>query len=305
MSAKLRLWGRSASSVWMILAAAYAAFACSTTEVNGNDAGTSTSASTSPTASGTSSASGSSTSSVTSSSSTLAACVKAPAPEAGMSNLIASLCPADDSGAPGRFCFGSFAGYGGGTYFYPNNNGLVEDAGVDVPANPDAGVYCGTLASQNSFVAQPTTQGWTATGTVAGYSGVGIFFFHCVDASAYQGVQFTISGDVGNAGSASDASDAGAAANQLSFSVANQDDLLTDSGGNCTLGATCNQSTTPVDVTSTPTLVQIPWSQLMGGNPQVSDPARVVGIQWSWPWPCTVAPSVYTTNVVIQNISFY
>ncbi len=228
-----------------------------------------------------------------------AACTaQPPAPgDAGVS-LITDFSMVNGDGGPGSSVnFGSYSAtpglFGGGSYAYP-----TIGPGTDSPANPAAGNYCTTLGSQNSFVATATPgTGLVLSGTVATFTGVGLFLYQCIDASAYHGIQFTISGDVGNEGL-----DAGSP-DQITFSLSMPSD---SSQGTCTLGSSCGSPSYVVTVPAQPTTIQIPFQMLTGGAPLFAlDPSQISGVQWSLPWPCTQNPSVYTTQITITDVAFY
>ncbi len=220
-------------------------------------------------------------------------------------------------GGPFLVRWGNFQPFGAGTYFYPNNNG-IPGPGTDVIAQPDAGNYCTTLASQNSFVGAYSVadDAFHLSGTVATYSGVGIYLSPCLDAHAYSGIQFTVQGDVGDEGAQADsgsgsggdattAADAGTGG-QMTFQITQATDLNADSGnmsGRCT--TTCTPASITFSVTSSPTVIQVKWADLMSGSPyNLTAPSQITGLQWQYNWPCAVSPTPFTTNVTISNIQF-
>jgi len=228
-------------------------------------------------------------------------CVLPPqSPDGGLAVLTANATPlALDAGGAYLSTFGAYNGYGGGMYVFP-----TVGPGVDQPANPDAGVNCSTFASQNSFLPtfSPSTNAWAIAGTVAGYSGFGMWQYHCDNASAYKGIQFTVSGDLGVPGE--DAGDAGTAT-QMQIQVTQ---LSNDLAGSTT-GASCASNCVPASyyfsVPNTPTVVKALWSEFSGGspNPTIDNPGQIIQIQFQLPWPCTGGVP-YTPNVTIQNIAF-
>jgi hypothetical protein len=225
-----------------------------------------------------------------------------PAADGGIS-LVTNFSEVNGDGGPGSTA--SFGAYGssatviaGGSYSYP-----AMGPGTDSIADPSAGSYCTTLGSQNSFVATATPgTGLVVSGTVATFSGVALYLYSCVDASAFQGIEFTISGDVGN-----EQADAGSP-DQMTFSVSMPLDNAVSSGGQgaCTLGSSCAAPSYTFTVPAQPTTIQVPFGMLTGGVPIfVLDPSQIAGIQWSLPWPCTTTPSVYSTQITIADVAFY
>jgi len=229
------------------------------------------------------------------------ACTAKPpaAGDAGVSLITDFSVPNGDGGPGSSVNFGAYSSgpgiFGGGTYAYP-----ALGPGVDSYADLDAGIYCTTLGSKNSFVATATPgTGFVLSGTVATFTGVGLYLYQCVDASAFQGIQFTISGDVGN-----ESLEAGSP-DQIAFSIS----MVANGGppqGPCTLGGSCAQPTYAVTVSPQPTTIKMPFRMLTGGAPiYVLDPSQIAGIQWALPWPCTTSPSVYPTNITISDVAFY
>jgi hypothetical protein len=315
------------------LGAGLAAYGCTTTAVNGTpDGGSGSSSSGSSSSSGGSSSSSSGGSSGSSSGSSssggssgssgsssgtvadagpITCSAKVPMTDAGtfvISDF--STVAASDAGLANT-AFGTYPGYFGGTYFYPGFP-LVPGPGLpgmDQLPNLDAGNYCSQPLSQNSFVAavKPASKSWVWTGTVAGFSGGGFYIQSapvlCVDASAYKGVSFTISGTMGSAG------DAGT--NQIlfkAFEAADRQVLpagMAGPPGTCTMGAACNPPSYAFTLPATPTTMTVHWTDLTGGvpDPTLSDPSTLSGIEWDLPWPCTGA-TPYPVNINITNVQF-
>jgi hypothetical protein len=206
-----------------------------------------------------------------------------------------------DAGAGASTWFGGWSAdtsvFGGGSYSYPGMG-----PGTDSLANPAAGNYCTTLASQNSFVATATPgTGLVISGQVSTFSGIGFYLYHCLDASAFHGIQFTISGDVGN----ELVSNMGSP-NQLTFSVGMlPDDKLGNGLGTCTLPG-CTSPSYSFTVPAQPTTLRVAWEMLTGGAPiYVLDPKGISGISWSFPWPCAASVTPYTTHIILSDVAFF
>jgi hypothetical protein len=179
----------------------------------------------------------------------------------------------------------------------------------------------------------PTAGNWPVTSDVSGgnwhmtaangigdYSGFGLYFDNCshVDASAYSGISFTISGSVLPPGGI------------VTMNVATLDDqiaaswLLTHGGtpaatdpGRCiptsaTATNQYNQSecASPafvVNITATPTKVTIPWASFTTGKPMGVLPGNITGISWFFPPPTgagTTTPTPYPVDITIDDLSF-
>ncbi|HXU63120.1 MAG TPA: hypothetical protein VN962_15545 [Polyangia bacterium] len=132
------------------------------------------------------------------------------------------------------------------------------------------------------------------------YLGTTLYFNNCVDASAFSGVQFTISGSV-------------SAACQVIFGandVAHDDKVSDPLKGKCDAGSSCYAPNMPIPmaVTSTPQVMQIPW--ITGSSvPDVAlDPAHLVGVQWQFTVGPTAdggTPQNCTAELHIDDVKFY
>ena len=156
-------------------------------------------------------------------------------------------------------------------------------------------------------VATVTNGAWhialTAPGTAsAQYLGVGIYFngdsagTQCIDATAYTGISFDISGSVGGTGCTA----------QYSTNDSAHSNNATDPKGSG--DATSYAPQAAVTATSTVTPVMMPFSGAgapSGGNPAVGvEKSKLTGVQWQF----TVAAG--TTNncavdLTIDNVKFY
>lgn len=203
-----------------------------------------------------------------------------------------------------------FGNYGqsvyGGTFIYPAN--------VTSPGPCD------------STSAYPLTQdltggNWHVQGTVGTYSGLGLWW-NCntgtattpayagacvIDASAYTGISFTVSGTIGPVSS-------GTGTVGLSMQVATPSTMApkTDSAGNPKNCGTCAATTcgtnVAVAVSGTAATVKMTWAQL-----GVTETNAVAGISFSFTDPCSLnngystspcKPTTYPVNVTIDDIQF-
>lgn len=186
----------------------------------------------------------------------------------------ASALISDFSDATGSdpILFGTAPNLMGGTFAY-SGTGLTPPAlSIDSTGSGINGLH---------VVANP---GATADGA-NNFFGFGLFFDSCVDATAYTGVQFTITGNLGNCG-------INFAAN---FSETTSPDA--DTRGTCTL-ASCFPGSTPV--TSTGTII-IPFASAAGGSPPVIDPRSIIGVQWQMGQALGAA---CTADFVISDVTF-
>jgi len=183
-------------------------------------------------------------------------------------------------------------------------NGLIadfssEDAGIPIMGGLTSwsGILKPTYTLDNGML---NVMEDVAQSSAPQYLGTTLFFNNCVDASAFSGVQFTISGSV-------------SAACQVIFGANDvaHDDKATDMAkGKCDAGSSCYapNMAIPMAVTSTPQVMQIPW--ITGSSvPDVPlDPSHLVGVQWQF----TVGPTAdggtaqnCTAELHIDDVKFY
>jgi hypothetical protein len=124
---------------------------------------------------------------------------------------------------------------------------------------------------------------------------VGLYFngASCIDASAYTGVKFDFSGDLGGC--------------SLALGVSFFDDLSGENGakGGCPgPSSTCyGPLATVVPGTTT---VLVPFSSLTGGMPNGSlDPTTVVTVEWQLAGPVGVDGGSCAADFAVENVAFY
>jgi alpha-L-fucosidase len=184
--------------------------------------------------------------------------------------------------------FGNYGGLTGGEYIYPTS-------GSSYPLTSDV-----------------TQSNWHIGGTAGDYSGLGLYFDNCsrLDASKYKGISFTISGSIGST-------------NQLTLGVSTLNDSIAPAWINTHGGTSsapgrcipisgtgqyteqgCSSPTKTVDVTATPTVVSVLWSDFAGGSPEtsVATPSEITNISWTIPW--TGGGTPYPVDIVIDDLSF-
>lgn len=186
--------------------------------------------------------------------------------------------------------------------FSPPDAG-VSDAGASVGAIEIGGnvyAYGGSATPQYSFRAGTLEIVENASSTSATqYAGVGITFADCVDASAFRGVRFSISGSV-----------SGCAMNftaTISEDTYNDGTTNSDPQGACTQGLLdCYSPLVDVTgLTSAPQTISFAWPAFMYGMPeQTIDPARITGVGWTF--AIAAGPSgTCAADVAIGDVSFF
>jgi hypothetical protein len=137
----------------------------------------------------------------------------------------------------------------------------------------------------------------TAAGNVSEFAGFGLYVQNCADASSFDGVRFTISGNPPGG--------------KLHFALqVNQNEWATGVKGSCLAPdaqkfVNCVHPSVEITVTDTPTVVEVKWSQLAGGKPTsaaTTDASDVIGLQWILPWVDKMAP--YDVSVVLDDVEF-
>jgi hypothetical protein len=138
------------------------------------------------------------------------------------------------------------------------------------------------------------------TADVSTYTGMGVYFNGCVDASKYKGVRFTIYGDPGASGSV------------RFFPVVNRNrDVSTEFGvGSCVPAdpsepwPSCHPPEMSLPVTSTPTEHHVPWTAFEGGTPTpLTDGSDVLTLEWAFRW--LDGDTTYKGELTVDNLAFY
>lgn len=186
------------------------------------------------------------------------------------------------------------------------------------PENGSFGDFTDTFSGgtfpYGSIMSDVTGDEWHLTGSITDYSGFGLFFNECtlVDASAFSGISFTISGDTGGTPITLNV---GTAENEITSAwlEANTTDPVEPNHGRCepTTGqydGTCAAPSYQFDITDTPTTVEIMWSDLTGGSPASSvDPSEITFISWNVVAPTgvgTASVEAYDVDIVVDDIAF-
>jgi len=153
----------------------------------------------------------------------------------------------------------------------------------------------GATVTPIGLVQDFTASDWHVYGTVPGsyQGGAFAFNFACItDASAFSGVQFTISGHTG-------------ILNRLTLQIGFSGDQLgsfTMTGvGMCS--GTCRGPSAVVTLPATGTAtIRLPWSSFVGGQPLPTlNPAQLTSMSWQF----TGAPNPYSVDVHLDDLMFY
>jgi hypothetical protein len=117
--------------------------------------------------------------------------------------------------------------------------------------------------------------------------GVGLPLSGCVDASAYTGVRFTITGDLGTCG--------------LAFVAVPTEQAFVSNGGSCTTPSCWSPASAPFGVGTT----TVRFADLNGGSPPGPvDPSRLLDIQWQMSAPTDGVTAPCMATFTISDISF-
>jgi hypothetical protein len=226
----------------------------------------------------------------------VAVCSRGPAPEPVDTPMDPALrCPAlsqdglsdftYSGGDPRNVFFGADSSVPGGTFFYPE--GVLTS---DVSGND-----------------------WHLSGTVDTVSGFGIFLNGCseLDASAYRGIAFNLSGRIGDGGAL--VFFVGTAANQIAYTWLNAnraDASIADEPpnlGRCTPVAlrydgSCREARIGLTVQQELRPTRIEWQYLMQGCPEPSvNPSEITSIGWYFP---QVTTGPYEVDVHLDDLRF-
>jgi hypothetical protein len=135
------------------------------------------------------------------------------------------------------------------------------------------------------------------TGRVETYSGVGVSFQACVNASSFSGVEFSL----GVSGTSN--------VSLGMMTRENQPEPPTTTIGTCVPPdpnapfASCYSASTPLTVAATPAPLSIAFASLTGGSPHVSvNPAELVGIVFYLGWSSGDAP--FEVDLTLSDLRF-
>jgi hypothetical protein len=190
--------------------------------------------------------------------------------------------------------------------------------GTDFVHFDDATSLSGTenlypVAGSYPLTSDVTKNNWHISGTLGDYSGFGLSIENCnrIDASAYRGIFFTISGSVPQGNQITMGIGTLNNTPAATWLIANGDTstMPADPGrciptaGNQYYHPGCTDATTLIPVTPTPTVQNILWSDFSGGVPEASvNPSGIVAIYWYFPWSSGSTPSA--VDIVIDDLSF-
>ena len=165
-----------------------------------------------------------------------------------------------------------------------------------------AGLPGGTFAYQPMvFTLTDATDALNIKGNVKNYDGFGVYFGACMDASAYDGVSFSIKGNAGPTG-------------KLSFrfqSNANMPVNAVAKKGACVVPAgtadpypLCHDATFDITVVPAGSVVSVKFSDVMGGVPVATVNGKdLVGIELAFPW-AGATDTAYDIDVTLDDIKF-
>jgi hypothetical protein len=159
---------------------------------------------------------------------------------------------------------------------------------------------------------------WHVKGTVGDFSGFGLYYDSCsrIDASAFKGISFTISGTV-QGGSLTFEVDTLSDTIAASWLNTHAGTAMPTDPGRCIPVSTavnqyaqtdCAPAIKAIAVTSTPTPMTVLWSDFAGGKPQATvTPSDIIGIRWVLPNPAGVGTAsvvTYPLDIVVDNLAF-
>jgi hypothetical protein len=192
------------------------------------------------------------------------------------------------------------------------------DGGAADSTTLAVGEHVYPTSGQYMVTSDVTQNNWHLSGTLGDYSGFGLDLINCsrIDASAYRGIQFTISGSV----SAPSASIVTLGVGTLNNAISS--DWLSSHGGSsggpgrCLPKSGTNQYDQPdckdakkdIPVTALPTVQRVLWTDFTGGNPEPGvTPTDIISIYWYFPNPTgvgTAAVVPYHADIVIDDLQF-
>lgn len=208
----------------------------------------------------------------------------------------------------------------------PVTQALILDFTYDAAADPpqsttdgEFGDYTatfsgGTFKYPEALTSDVTDSNWHLAGELDTYGGFALFLANdCtkIDASAYSGVKFTISGDTEGKAVVLNV---GTAANEVSsaWREGNGETDVTPNFGRCEpvdnpYDGTCVTPTFSVVPTAEPTVIEVSWADLTGGSPEDVNPAEITFIGWNFTPPegvDTAGVVPYAVDIVVDDIAF-
>ena len=156
-----------------------------------------------------------------------------------------------------------------------------------------------------------TQNNWHISGNIENYSGFNLYFDNCsrIDASAYKGISFKISGSLGGGslvmgiGTLNDAVAASwlISKGDTNAKATDPGRCLPTSGTNKYDQQTCADSTKAISVTTTLTPVSLTWTDFTGGKPvSYVEPKDIISIYWYFVW----SSGSYPVDIVIDDLTF-
>jgi len=149
-------------------------------------------------------------------------------------------------------------------------------------ADADATGFCTTYDTQGVMTGTMTDGVWQVSGTLATWSGMGLWLGSCVDASAFSGITVTLAGNAGPTG-------------QIYVGV------------NTTTGEDVAPSyEAPLAVTDTATPVTAAWTDFAPGETASGvtfDPSKITSIYFHFDWPC-LEGTVSEVSVTLDDLKF-
>jgi hypothetical protein len=157
-----------------------------------------------------------------------------------------------------------------------------------------------------------TQNNWHISGTIANYSGFNLYLDNCnhLDASAYKGISFKISGSLGGGslvmgvGTLNDAIAASWLIGKGDTSAKPTDAgrCLPTSGTTKYDQTTCADPIKTIPVTTAPATVSVAWADFTGGKPvSYVEPKDIISIYWYFVW---ASGSSYPVDIVIDDLTF-
>jgi hypothetical protein len=175
----------------------------------------------------------------------------------------------------------------------------------------------GTAVWTNSatpLTSDVTQNNWHITGTIDNYSGFNLYLDSCnrVDASAYKGIQFKISGSLGGGtlrmgmGTLNDAVAASwlIAHNDTSATATNPGRCMPPADATLTKysQSTCKDPEALILVTASQAPITLTWTDFTGGKPVSGvEPKDIISIYWYFVW---TTGSSYPVDITLDDLSF-
>jgi hypothetical protein len=195
--------------------------------------------------------------------------------------------------------------------YTPSDAGVAKEVRFGGTGTLTGGEAVWTNSTTSPLTSDVTQGNWHISGTVDNYAGFNLYFDNCsrIDASAYKGIKFKISGSLGGGtltlgvGTLNDAIAASwFISKNISANATDPGRCLPTSGTNKYDQTTCADPIKVIPVTADATTISLAWADFAGGKPiSYVEPKDIISIYWYFTWSTGQS---YPVDITLDDISF-